>query len=158
MQNPCGASTGSAVGVSAGFSPLALGTEVDGSLVQPSARAALYALKPTIGASELEGVFTVSDDFDSLGAMAKSTLDLALMTELVLTAEARSKLPGDGYLSFFRTDFDGMRIGFADQRTWNWPDNLQPQYGNSREQLVCHSQWKLSLPGPLFHVYGQRLT
>ena len=78
----------------------------------------------------------MSNDFDSLGAMAKSTRDLALVTELVLTPEARGKLPEDGYVLFLRKDFDGMRIGFADPKTWSWPENLQPQYRNSREQLV----------------------
>ncbi|KAI1127061.1 amidase signature domain-containing protein [Nemania abortiva] len=134
--NPCGASTGSAVAVSAGFSPVALGSEVDGSLTQPSARAALYALKPTIGATELGGVFAVSEEFDALGAMAKSVLDLALMTELVLNPEARAKLPKDGYQSYLRKDFAGLKVGFVDPEQWRWPDNVQPQKGNSREQML----------------------
>lgn len=133
--NPCGASTGSAVGVSAGFSPLALGTEVDGSLVQPAARAGLYAIKSTIGSTELEGVFVVSEDFDSLGAMAKSSRDLALLAEIILTPEERAKLPSDGYLSFLKMSFENLSIGFADPALWRWPENLQPQHGNSAEQL-----------------------
>ncbi|KAJ8132474.1 hypothetical protein O1611_g1152 [Lasiodiplodia mahajangana] len=133
--NPCGSSTGSAVGVSAGFSPVALGTEVDGSLTQPSARAALYALKPTIGTTELEGVFAVSEEFDALGSMAKSVLDLALMTELVLNPEARAKLPKDGYQPYLRKDFAGLSVGFVDPEQWRWPDNVQPQRGNSRKQM-----------------------
>ncbi|KAI0466325.1 amidase signature domain-containing protein [Xylaria cf. heliscus] len=133
--NPCGSSTGSAVGVSAGFSPVALGTEVDGSLVQPAARAALYAMKPSVGATELGGVFAVSEEFDSLGSMAKSTLDLARMTELVLNPEARSKLPKDGYLSYLQRDFTGIRVGFVDPEQWRWPDNVQPQKSDTREQM-----------------------
>ncbi|KAH6615688.1 amidase signature domain-containing protein [Chaetomium sp. MPI-SDFR-AT-0129] len=133
--NPCGASTGSAVGVSAGFAPIALGTEVDGSLVQPSARAGLYALKPTIGSTNLRGIFAVSEDFDALGGMAKSVLDLAHLTELVLIREDREKLPADGYLSFLKKDFGGLRVGFVDPELWRWPENIQRQHGNSLEQL-----------------------
>ncbi|KAI0202642.1 amidase signature domain-containing protein [Astrocystis sublimbata] len=133
--NPCGASTGSAVGVSAGFSPLALGTEVDGSLVQPAARAALHALKPSVGTTELGGIFAVSEEFDSLGSMAKSTHDLALMTELVLNPPARAKLPKEGYIPYLRKDFTGLRVGFVDPDEWRWPDNVQPQKDNSREQM-----------------------
>ncbi|OAQ99133.1 hypothetical protein LLEC1_03432 [Akanthomyces lecanii] len=133
--NPCGASTGSAVGVSAGFSPLAIGTEVDGSLTQPAARASLYALKPTIGSTELGGIFAVSAEFDSVGAMAKSSRDLALLSELVLNPQAREKLPADGYLSFTKSTFEGLSIGFVDPEIWRWPETVQPQHGNSLEEL-----------------------
>ena len=139
-QNPCGASTGSAVGVSAGFAPIALGTEVDGSLVQPSARSGLYALKPTIGSTELGGIFAVSEDFDALGGMAKSVLDLAHLTELVLTREERAKLPADGYLSFLKKDFSGLRVGFVDPELWRWPETVQHQHGNSFQQLASSSK------------------
>ncbi|KAH8601843.1 hypothetical protein B0O99DRAFT_680959 [Bisporella sp. PMI_857] len=53
--SPCGTSTGSAVGVSAGYNPLAIGTETDGSLAQQAGRAALFALKPTAGSVLREG-------------------------------------------------------------------------------------------------------
>ncbi|KAJ3558677.1 hypothetical protein NPX13_g9661 [Xylaria arbuscula] len=117
------------------WNPVALGTEVDGSLVQPAARAALYAMKPSVGATELGGVFAVSEEFDSLGSMAKSTLDLARMTELVLNPGARSRPPKDGYLSYFRRDFASLRVGFVDPEQWRWPDNVQPQKNNTREQM-----------------------
>ena len=124
------------MGVSAGFSPVALGTEVDGSLAQPSARAALYALKPTIGPTELEGIIAVSDDFDSLGAMAKSTRDLALMVKIVLNQRARATIPDDVYISWLQKDFSGLRVGFADPSVWRWPQAVQPQHQDSGEQLV----------------------
>ncbi|KAI1156479.1 amidase signature domain-containing protein [Nemania diffusa] len=48
-QSPAGSSSGSAVSVAARFAPIALGTETDGSLVQPAPQAGLYALKPAPG-------------------------------------------------------------------------------------------------------------
>lgn len=122
--------------MSAGFAPIAIGTEVDGSLVQPAARAALYALKPTIGSTELGGIFAVSEDFDAVGGMAKCTLDLALLTEMILNPTARAKIPKDGYQSFLKKDFKGLSIGFVDPRYWQWPDNIQRQNGNSLQELV----------------------
>ncbi|OAA80786.1 Amidase signature domain protein [Akanthomyces lecanii RCEF 1005] len=133
--NPYGASTGSAVGVSAGFSPIAIGTEVDGSLTQPAARASLYALKPTVGSTELGGIFAVSAEFDCVGAMAKSSHDLAMLSELSLKPRAREKLPEDGYLSFSKSTFEGLNIGFVDPEIWRWPETFQPQHGNSLEEL-----------------------
>ncbi|KAF2682905.1 hypothetical protein K458DRAFT_453191 [Lentithecium fluviatile CBS 122367] len=56
MRAPGGSSTGSAMGVAAGFSPLSLGTETSGSLTSPASRAALYALKLTPGSVSIKGV------------------------------------------------------------------------------------------------------
>ncbi|KAL7414392.1 amidase signature domain-containing protein [Mrakia frigida] len=47
--DPCGSSSGSGVGVSAGFAAAALGSETDGSIICPSSRAALFGIKPTVG-------------------------------------------------------------------------------------------------------------
>lgn len=124
---------------------MAIGSEVDGSLVQPAARAALFALKPTIGSTELGGVFTVSPGFDSLGAMAKSTTDLAIMTEMVLNPEARAKIPSDGYVSFMKNSFAGLNVGFVDPEVWRWPENVQPQHQNSAEQMVRDSYQRINV-------------
>jgi len=43
------------VSVSAGFALVGIGTENDGSIVQPASRQALYALKPTLGLAIAEG-------------------------------------------------------------------------------------------------------
>lgn len=142
------------MGVSAGFSPIGLGTETDGSLVQPGARAALYTLKPTPGTTELDGVWVVSEDFDAVGAMTKSTADLALITELVLNQKAREALPDDGFQIFLRTDFDGLKIGFLDPAIWRWPAHIQKQEEGTLEQMVssyspdlhstyCSFKWEL---------------
>ena len=83
-QAPGGSSTGSAVAVAAGFSPLAMGTETIGSIITPTSRAALYALKPTAGVQDTTGLYSLTDFFDSPGPMAKSSADLALLTEILL--------------------------------------------------------------------------
>ena len=57
-QTPGASSTGSAVAVAAGFSPLAMATETIGSIVTPSTRAGLYSLKPTTGVQDTTGLYT----------------------------------------------------------------------------------------------------
>jgi amidase len=86
--------------------------------VQPAARAALYAMKLTIGSSELDGVYSVSGEFDSGGAMAKSVQDLAMITEHLLNDSAHAKLPSSGFAQSIRQDFDGLSIGFVDFDKW----------------------------------------
>lgn len=36
------------MGVSAGFAPIAVGTETDGSIISPAEKAALFGIKPTV--------------------------------------------------------------------------------------------------------------
>ncbi len=79
--DPCGSSSGSAVGTSAGFAAAALGSETDGSLVCPSNRAALYTIRMSVGLSSRSGVIPISSTQDTVGPMAKSTYDCALILE-----------------------------------------------------------------------------
>lgn len=159
--SPLGSSTGSAVGVSAGYSPLSLGTETDGSLVQPAGRAALYALKPTVGSTNTSGVWTLSTRFDSVGAMAKSVSDLALVTEMLHTKDVRAKLPPSGYTSYLTKSFKGMKVGFVDPTIWHLPPSMCPQIPHVVEQLNgayfkaiekikdagAHIEYPVKLPG-----------
>lgn len=109
--NPGGSSSGSAVAVSAGLVPLALGTETEGSLVMPSARAALYTLKPTPSSAankaNLEGVVPLCPLMDTVGPMTKTVRDLALLLDIILpegsspnnTFEACLNEPNGGWWS-----------------------------------------------------------
>ena len=121
---PCGgSSSGSGVGVSAGFAPLSLGTETGGSLVYPASKAGLFAMKPTNGTVSSIGVFRISRSFDGIGAMAKTPADLAVLIESILIPEAREKLPADGYKSTLMRGWEGLRVGMVES-TWGtgWKD------------------------------------
>lgn len=86
--DPCGSSSGSAVGTSAGFAAAALGSETDGSLVCPSNRAALYTIRSSVGLSSRSGVIPISSTQDTVGPMAKSTYDCALILENMVGYDA----------------------------------------------------------------------
>ncbi|KAN0105996.1 amidase signature enzyme [Hyaloscypha variabilis] len=118
LSAPCGgSSSGSAVGVSAGFAPLSLGTETGGSLNYPASKAGLYAMRPAHGFVSSKGVFRISRSFDAIGSMAKTPYDLSLLTESILTPEARAKLPENGYQDAMTGNWDGLRIGILPS-TW----------------------------------------
>jgi amidase len=120
------------VGVPAGYAPLALGTESIGSIVMPSSRAGLYALKPTLRAVDMEGVFRCSVDLDVVGGLAWSTADLALLSYLSLLKEKRESLPPDGYQKFLTRKFDALNIGFLDPKKWS----LHPDIVQFDEQIL----------------------
>ena len=129
--NPYGSSTGSAVGVSARYSPVASGTEIGGSLLRLAGRAALYALKPTVGNVHTEGVWTLSKTFDVVRAIAKSTADLAVVIEPLLQESVRQILPKDGFVSSLAGEFKGLRIGFLSPKEWHFPPQ-GPKAGGER--------------------------
>ncbi|KAL0639983.1 hypothetical protein Q9L58_000811 [Maublancomyces gigas] len=115
-RDPSGSSTGSAVGVSAGFAPLALGTETDGSIVIAANRAALYGIKATVGAVSAVGVIPVAPkSMDSVGVMAKSTWDLTTGLGAIVNDEGA----GSRYLEALQrgilTGWDGLKIGVMDR-------------------------------------------
>lgn len=79
--DPCGSSSGSGIGVSAGFAAASLGSETDGSIICPSNRAALYGIKMSVGLSSRSGIIPISSTQDTAGPMAKSAYDAALILE-----------------------------------------------------------------------------
>lgn len=84
MQMPSESSSGSAAAVAAGYGPLSIGTETNGSLVWPTSRCGLFSIKPTIGLISSSGIVPVSNNCDSAGPMAKTTFDLALLLNQIL--------------------------------------------------------------------------
>ncbi|HAE99991.1 MAG TPA: Asp-tRNA(Asn)/Glu-tRNA(Gln) amidotransferase GatCAB subunit A, partial [Methylophilaceae bacterium] len=68
-----GSSGGSAAAVAAGFVPLTLGSDTNGSVRVPSSMCGIFGLKPTYGALSLEGMFPFVHSFDHAGMFARSS-------------------------------------------------------------------------------------
>lgn len=83
-RSPSGSSSGSAVATASGFCAVAIGSETDGSITSPASCSSLVGLKPTIGLVSRSGVIPISPSQDTLGPMARSVTDAAI----VLTAIA----------------------------------------------------------------------
>ena len=107
------------MGVSAGYAPLTLGTKSIGSIVMPAASAALFALKPTLDSVSMDGVFRTSTELDVLGGMARSTADVAMLTQTALTDASRKLLPDGSYQKFLTKDFRSLKIGFVNPVKWS---------------------------------------
>ncbi len=74
-----GSSSGSGAALAAGFAPLAIGTETDGSITCPASLNGIVGLKPTVGVTSRDGVVPLSRSQDSPGPMARNVADLALL-------------------------------------------------------------------------------
>jgi amidase len=85
-RSPCGSSSGTGTAIAASLAAAGVGTETDGSVVCPSAMAALAGLKPTLGLISRTHVAPISHSQDTPGPMARSVEDAAIL----LTALAGS--------------------------------------------------------------------
>ncbi|KAI1148684.1 amidase signature domain-containing protein [Nemania diffusa] len=118
--NPGGSSTGSALAVAAGYTPISIGGESDGSLTTPASRAALYALKCSPQTISGEGIFLTNPTFETLGGMAKSVRDLVDITQIILQT---AKKPVTLNVNL-RDDFRGLMLGFVNPPKWKLPESL----------------------------------
>ncbi|RAH66303.1 amidase [Aspergillus aculeatinus CBS 121060] len=130
---PGGSSSGSAVGIAAGFAPLALGTETSGSVCMPANRAGLYSITVTQGSVPLEGVFSLSRDFDKIGAMARCPGDLALVSQALNGVEYK---PPAGW-----TD---VSVGFVDPLVWDAFAFQKSPDQDVERQILSSYEWARS--------------
>ena len=80
---PGGSSSGSAAGVAAGFFPFAYGTQTAGSVIRPAAFCGVVGYKPSFGLISRVGMKIMSDSLDTVGVVARSVADCALLAGTV---------------------------------------------------------------------------
>lgn len=109
--------------MAAGFAPISLGTESDGSIIMPAARAGLYALKCTPGSVDVTGVQPAGRPLDTLGGFTRSITDLAHLTAIM-----QGHTPGH-YLPLSKS-WAGLKLGFVDPKLWrSYPAAIEPVEG-----------------------------
>lgn len=82
-RTPGGSSSGSGVAVAARMSPWAIGTDTGGSIRLPAAFCGVTGLKVTSGRISSYGVMPLSTTLDTIGPMAQTAEDAALMFSLL---------------------------------------------------------------------------
>jgi amidase len=87
-RSPGGSSSGSGAGVAAGFAPIAIGTETDGSILCPAALNGVVGIKPTVGLTSRTGVVPISSSQDTVGPIARSVVDAAALLGVLASGAA----------------------------------------------------------------------
>ena len=94
-RSPSGSSSGSAIGVAAGYVPLAIGAEYNGSIINPAAYCGVVGLKPTVGLISRSGVIPISYNQDSPGPMTRSVRDAAIALSVLAALDPEDPSNGD---------------------------------------------------------------
>jgi Asp-tRNA(Asn)/Glu-tRNA(Gln) amidotransferase A subunit family amidase len=82
-RTPGGSSSGSAAAVAAGFVPVALGTQTNGSVIRPASYCGIVGFKPSLGVLPRTGVLRHVALIDHPGVFAGSVADAALVVDTI---------------------------------------------------------------------------
>lgn len=135
--NPGGSSSGSGVGVAANVFAFALGTETDGSVIDPAERNAIVGIKPTVGLTSRDGVIPESLNQDTVGAFGKTVRDAVYVLDSIYGVDPRDnqtsaqigKTPANGYTQYL-TDKEALKnatFGIPWNSFWVYADTEQQQ-------------------------------
>lgn len=87
-RTPGGSSSGSAAAVAACMVPLALGTQTAGSVIRPASFCGVVGFKPSFGMIPRTGVLQQSAPLDTIGVLARSVEDAALIADVLAGHDA----------------------------------------------------------------------
>ena len=119
---PGGSSMGSAVAVSAGLVPGALGTDTGGSIRAPAHWCGVTGLKPTWGRVPLRGMVPQAVSLDHVGPMARSARDAALLLAAIAGFDAddptAAHVEVPDYAAVLEEPVGALRVGVPRSELW----------------------------------------
>lgn len=125
--SPSGSSSGSGAAIAASLGAVALGTETNGSILCPAAACGLVGIKPTVGLTSRAGVIPISWTQDTVGPMARTVADAALVLSVIAGSDPDDAMTAGANLH--RSDYTlaldpdglrGARIGVARSVYWGY--------------------------------------
>jgi amidase len=133
--NPGGSSSGSAAAVAANVVTFSLGTETDGSVINPAERNALVGIKPTVGLTSRAGVVPECEHQDSVGTFGRTVRDAAYAFDAIYGVDPRDnytlaqkgKTPSGGYMQYLTNKYSlqNATFGIPWDSFWKYADEDQ---------------------------------
>lgn len=114
-----GSSCGSAAVISAGITPLAIGSDTGDSVRKPASYAGLVGLKPTWGRISRFGLFPFAPSMDHVAYFTRSVKDAALTLEILAGKDEKdmtsSDKPVPQFLNNINSNIKGLKIAIIDE-------------------------------------------
>ena len=133
-----GSSGGSGAAVAADLVPGALGTDTAGSVRIPAALCGVTGIRPTTGRVPNRGVIPVSWTYDTVGPLARTAEDCALLLDAIAGPDAEdastTPIPDEPCLDGIGRGVEGLRIGVVAYLFEDVP--LDPRVGAAVEAAV----------------------
>ena len=136
-----GSSSGSGSAVAARLTFAALGSDTGGSVRMPSHFCGVTGLKTTVGRVSRAGAMPLSQSLDTVGPLARSAEDCALLMGLMAGADPEDltavNLPVPDYMAATHGSLKDMRIGVP---TTFYVDDLDPEVARVLDETVATLQ------------------
>lgn len=137
--SPGGSSAGSAAAVADFMVPAALGTQTAGSILRPASYCGIYGFKPTLGLIPRSGVLMQSHTLDTVGVLARSIEDLALLADVMAAqnpSDPASYPRSQPRLAAIAAEEVPLPPLFAVIRTAAWDAEAHPLMKEAFDELV----------------------
>jgi aspartyl-tRNA(Asn)/glutamyl-tRNA(Gln) amidotransferase subunit A len=102
-RNPAGSSSGAGAAIVAGYGPLAIGTDIGGSVRLPAAYTGIFALKPSLGRVPIHPPYLGR----ATGPLTRTVTDAALLMSALSKPDARDYMS----LPYQEIDWTGSLVG-----------------------------------------------
>jgi len=125
-QGSSGSSAGPGSATAAGCVAFSIGTETQGSIVSPSIRCGISALRPTFGRVSRHGGMVLAWSMDKVGPMCRTIEDCAMVFNVIHGADEKDPATVTAPFQFERrTDLSKYRIGYAEGAPQEFLDKLR---------------------------------
>jgi aspartyl-tRNA(Asn)/glutamyl-tRNA(Gln) amidotransferase subunit A len=132
-----GSSSGSGAAVAARLTFAALGSDTGGSVRMPSHFCGVTGLKTTVGRVSRAGAMPLSQSLDTVGPLAQSAEDCALLMGLMAGADPEDPtalaVPVPDYMAATKGSLKGIRIGVP---TAFYVDDLDPEVARVLDETI----------------------
>jgi len=110
-----GSSGGSAAAVAADMCLFSVAEDTGGSIRQPAAFCGVVGLRPSYGRNSRYGIMPMASSLDTVGPMAKTVEDVALLMEVMAGVDAKDatsvNVPVPRYTEEIQKSVKGLRVG-----------------------------------------------
>ena len=133
-----GSSSGSGAAVAARLTFAALGSDTGGSIRMPAHFCGVTGLKTTVGRVSRAGAMPLSQSLDTVGPLARTALDCALLLGLMAGADADDPTAVAGafpdYMAATRESIKGLKIGVP---AAFYVDDLDPEVARVLDETMA---------------------